>query len=176
MNKGRHEGLGGVLFVAWMNAKEPHKFADEWLFGDKETFWLACEGLEIPYHFSPFYGSALGPLGPYMRPKEDQTQQRQAVIGDNILHLDEDTKPLWLNGGLFASKHKDNSGWLDPAYFSLDDGIWKPWDSDSMFPFRYNGTFYKTSQQMRELWKAQTKVAEEVEVKFADVMGQGRTK
>lgn len=64
------------------------------IFGDKETWWLACELTSTPYYFNPFY---TGMIGHY----EAGAKEMCSV---QLLHLDSKGSPLWLNGGLRENK------------------------------------------------------------------------
>ena len=42
-----------------------------------------------------------------------------------MLHCDRDQKPLWLNGGLYDSKHKKDSELLKATHIGMGDGQWE---------------------------------------------------
>ncbi|KAJ3202685.1 ribosomal protein S14, S11 [Dinochytrium kinnereticum] len=66
--------------------------------GDKETWWLAHEIVQAPYHLANGAGSAVG--YPFSENKQD-------YICGGLLHVNEYWKPFWSNGGVIANKHFD---------------------------------------------------------------------
>lgn len=80
-----------------MNTKAARAYVNLHVFGDKETFWLACELTSTPYYFNPFY---TGMIGHY----ETGAKEMCSV---QLLHLDAEERPFWINGGLRTNKRLD---------------------------------------------------------------------
>ena len=98
MDKGKPGVLTSLMFAAWMNTKAVRAYVSRHVFGDKETFWLACELTSTPYYFNPFYA---GMIGHY----EGGTMKMCSV---QLLHLDSKGRPFWINGGLRENKRWDH--------------------------------------------------------------------
>jgi len=71
-------------------------FFKNYLYGDKETYWVAFEMLGIYYSVSPIPIALLGFI------KNDTSGIR--VCSRNLLHFKEDQSPLWINSGLVINK------------------------------------------------------------------------
>ena len=97
MDKGKPGVFTSLMFAAWMNTKAVRAYVGRHVFGDKETFWLACELTSTPYYFNPFYA---GMIGHY----EGGTMKMCSV---QLLHLDSKGSPFWINGGLRENKRRD---------------------------------------------------------------------
>eukprot|EP00842_Homolaphlyctis_polyrhiza_P004624 jgi/Hompol1/5162/HPOL_004189-RA len=98
-NKTRN--LHAVLLSCSMNA-EPFKSLLYSVFnGDKETYWIAHEALEMPYSWAPGAGGAIG--------YEWRPNQRSVICG-GLYHPDESWRPLWFNGGMIRNKRNTPEG------------------------------------------------------------------
>ena len=97
MDKAKPSVLTSLMFAAWMNTKTVRAYVSRHVFGDKETFWLACELTSTPYYFNPFYA---GMIGHY----EVGANKMCSV---QVLHLDSKGSPFWMNGGLRENKRWD---------------------------------------------------------------------
>ena len=80
-----------------MNTKAARQYINKHVFGDKETFWLACELTSTPYYFNPFY---TGMIGHYKAGAKE-------MCSVQLLHLDSKGSPFWINGGLRENKRLD---------------------------------------------------------------------
>ena len=98
MDKEKPGVFTSLMFATWMNTKAAREeYVYKHIFGDKETFWLACELTSTPYYFNPFY---TGMIGHY----EAGAKEMCSV---QLLHLDSEGSPFWLNGGLRENKRLD---------------------------------------------------------------------
>ena len=97
IDKAKPSVFTSLMFTAWMNTKAAREYINQHVFGDKETFWLACELTSSPYYFNPFY---TGMIGHY----EAGAKEMCSV---QLLHLDSKGNPFWINGGLRANKRLD---------------------------------------------------------------------
>ncbi|KAI8593872.1 mannosyltransferase putative-domain-containing protein [Geranomyces variabilis] len=111
-----HEGESGVVVVdkvrnfhallmtTLMNAPGPYK--DDMygvIHGDKESYWMAHEMLNLPYAWAPGGG---GTIGFHTR----STSENVTTICGQLYHPDPSWKPLWMNGGITANKHTGAEG------------------------------------------------------------------
>ena len=97
MDKGKPGVFTSLMFAAWMNTKAVRAYVGRHVFGDKETFWLACELTSTPYYFNPFYAGMIGHF-------EVGAKKMCSV---QLLHLDSKGSPFWINGGLRENKRWD---------------------------------------------------------------------
>lgn len=65
--------------------------------GDKESYWMAHEALELPYRWAPGGGGTVGYV-------EDPEKKPNSICG-GLYHPDENWKPLWFNGGILRNKY-----------------------------------------------------------------------
>jgi len=66
--------------------------------GDKESFWMAFELANIPYHLDREYAAIIGQLS---HPDSKSHSIDSFIQSDHLFHLDWRGKPLWWNGSLF---------------------------------------------------------------------------
>ena len=118
MDKGRPSVFMSLVFSSWMETEVVRKKVTdvhthgnlkansnliaivpdtEHNIGDKETFWIAAELSNTPYHFNPEYAGKLGVL-------QDNLKNEQSVCGVHLLHLDSKRNPLWFNFSLRKNK------------------------------------------------------------------------
>ncbi|CAF9927652.1 hypothetical protein IMSHALPRED_007265 [Imshaugia aleurites] len=97
MDKGKPGVFTSLLFAAWMNTLEARGYIHQHIFGDKETWWLACELTSTTYYFNPFYTGMMGHYEPGAK----------EMCSVQLLHLDSKGSPFWLNGGLRKNKRLD---------------------------------------------------------------------
>ena len=97
MDKVEPSVFTSLMFATWMNTRAAREYMSKHVFGDKETFWLACELTSTPYYFNPSYAGMIG----YYEPGAKQ------MCSVQLLHLDSKGSPFWLNGGLRQNKRLD---------------------------------------------------------------------
>lgn len=97
-------------------------------YGDKESFWIAFEFGQLPYHFDPPYAAIIGQLthehrGPH------HTELR--MCSDHLFHLDHRGRPFWHNGSLFQRKRDKDKGFMFPTHWAHGTVEWdcepEPW-------------------------------------------------
>jgi hypothetical protein len=91
----------GILAACVFNVKSLRGHTYQYVFGDKETFWLGFEVVQQPYHFFP---QLPGNIGSHV-----VKNSKYQVCSRQILHFDQKGKPLWVNGGLKESKYEKSS-------------------------------------------------------------------
>lgn len=93
--------LPGLLSTCKLNDhQERTSITYRHLYGDKDTWWLGFHIIDMPYSFIPTLTASIGQI----------SDAGQKVVCGHILHLDENSRPIWWNGGLFKNR-----------YFSLRD-------------------------------------------------------
>jgi hypothetical protein len=102
--------LTGLLSTCKLNDhQERERVTYRHLYGDKDTWWLGFHLIDMPYSFIPTFTGAIG--------KIVETGRTNMVCG-HILHLDENYRPIWWNGGMFKNRYIDVKqlltieGWL----------------------------------------------------------------
>lgn len=96
MDKGKPRVFTSLLFSVWMNLKNVRdEVTYRNTFGDKETFWLAAELTQTPYHFNPWYASCLGTL-----------KTNDTVCGSQAGQRDHRGDLFWYNGAIRLNKWK----------------------------------------------------------------------
>ena len=86
----------GLLASCTLNVGNIRDLTYEFVFGDKETFWLGFETVGESYKFNGFMPGTLGT--PKMKDRKHE------LCGRQILHLDEQQVPMWINGGIAERK------------------------------------------------------------------------
>jgi hypothetical protein len=109
--------LDGLLSTCKLNDhQERERVTYRHLYGDKDTWWLGFHIIQMPYSFIPTLTAAIGQIM--------NTGQYNKVCG-HILHLDENYRPIWWNGGLFKNRYIDVrhllniEGWLYEGHWTL---------------------------------------------------------
>jgi hypothetical protein len=89
--------LVGLLSTCKLNDhQEREQVTYRRLYGDKDTWWLGFHLIEMPYSFIPTLTGSIGQVV--------DTGQSRIACG-HILHLDENYRPIWWNGGMFKNKN-----------------------------------------------------------------------
>ena len=96
MNKKRG-GMFVLLLASLMNMDPIKSEMYKAVHGDKESFWMASEALEVPYNWGLGAGGAVG----YPNPNPNSTI---GSICGGLYHVDENWEPLWFNGGIQMNK------------------------------------------------------------------------
>ena len=163
MDKAKSDVFTSLMFAAWMNTKAVRAYVSRHVFGDKETFWLACELTSTPYYFNPFYA---GMIGHY----EVGASKMCSV---QLLHLDSKRSPLWINGGLRENKRWDlEIGQKDFANLTHYIPAGVTWAEQPRWRYMKHGVFCTDTKagQVESLEKAGlTKVIEDMIVEATEV-------
>ncbi len=163
LDKAKPSVFTSLMFATWMNTKAVREYMNQHVFGDKETFWLACELTSTPYYFNPFYGGMLGHLE--LGAKE--------MCSAQLLHLDSKGSPFWLNGGLRENKRLDQDfGQKDFAILTdyIPAGI--TWAEQPRWRYLKHGVFCTDTKagQVKSVEKAGlTKVIEDMMIEATEV-------
>ena len=163
MDKGKPGVFTSLMFAAWMNTKAVRAYVSRHVFGDKETFWLACELTSTPYYFNPFY---TGMIGHY----EAGAKEMCSV---QLLHLDSKGSPFWINGGIRENKRWDQEiGQKDFANLTHYIPAGVSWAEQPRWRYMKHGIFCTDTKagQVKSLEKAGlTKVIEDLVVEATEV-------
>ena len=84
-----------LLLSSLMNMDPIKSVMYKFVYGDKESFWMSSEALDVPYSW------ALGAGGTVGYPNPNTT----GSICGGLYHVDENWEPLWFNGGIEMNKH-----------------------------------------------------------------------
>ena len=115
MNK--KEALVGLLSTCLLNAGAFREVTYRKVYGDKETFWIGFEASQERYHFFPYIPGTIG-------------ISKQTANGDyeicarQILHLDDQKRPLLINGGLAEYKSDKDSPLARMNEWAVEPGQW----------------------------------------------------
>ncbi|CAF4896950.1 unnamed protein product [Rotaria socialis] len=109
IDKGRT--LMGLLSTCKLNEHEQReRVTYKHLHGDKDTWWLGFHLVDMAYSFIPSLTASIGHI------------HRRNVCG-HILHLDQNHRPIWWNGGLFKNRYVNTRDIL-PIEVWLEEGKW----------------------------------------------------
>jgi len=107
----------GLLSTCKLNDHlERERVTYKYLYGDKDTWWLGFHIINLPYSFIPTLTASIGQIMNKVATNE--------VCG-HILHLDEDYRPVWWNGGTFRNRYVSKTdllkieGWLEEGQWHL---------------------------------------------------------
>lgn len=161
------KGIPGVftslMFATWMNTKAVRGYVNKHVFGDKETFWLACELTSTPYHFNPFYTGMIG----------HHEAGAKEMCSVQLLHLDSQGNPFWINGGLRENKRLDQEvGQTDFANLTHYIPAGVTWAEQPRWRYLKHGVFCTDTKagQVKSVEKAGlTKVIEDMIVEATEV-------
>ena len=162
-DKAKPKVFTSLMFTTWMNTKSAREYLNKHIFGDKETFWLACELTSTPYYFNPFY---TGMIGHY----EAGAKEMCSV---QLLHLDSRGNPFWINGGLRENKRLDlEIGQKEFANLTdyIPAGV--TWAEQPRWRYMKNGVFCTDTKagQVKSVEKAGlTKLIEDMIVEATEV-------
>ncbi|RKO93525.1 mannosyltransferase putative-domain-containing protein, partial [Blyttiomyces helicus] len=109
----------GLLAAVKMNAAPWRDVMYKVIHGDKESYWMAQELMNLRYEWAPGGGGTVGFL-------EDLS-----VCG-GLYHPDENYRPLWWNGGVTMNKYTpEGKGMLNLTHWATDrdfDGMRWEWE------------------------------------------------
>ena len=119
----KHKHLAGLAAACKLLDPDTPLFRPGDLFGDKEFFWIGFAIVGEVFAFANDY--KIGEVGVASRIDRDGETLHQ-ICSNNLFHVDEFDRPLWINGGLCVNKNKDNQKTvlLDmKEYFTEGDGV-----------------------------------------------------
>ncbi|GAA5934507.1 hypothetical protein JCM10213_002000 [Rhodosporidiobolus nylandii] len=129
VNKNIDTVVYGLLFTAYLNTKVVREEVTyKNTYGDKESFWMAFELAQLPYHLDREYAGIIGQL---THPDTKSTSIDSFIQSDHLFHLDHRGKPLWWNGSLFQEKRVKDRGYLIATHWAPGTVDWicdtEPW-------------------------------------------------
>jgi hypothetical protein len=89
----------GLLATCLLNVDRIRDEAYKHMYGDKETFWIGFEIVGEPYSFNPYIPGSIS---------TDQSVDDQGaskICSVQMVHVDENYNPIWINGGLTENKN-----------------------------------------------------------------------
>ncbi|KAI8910747.1 mannosyltransferase putative-domain-containing protein [Entophlyctis helioformis] len=140
-----HEGESGV--IVWDKRRSLHAmllscvmnsspYRDEMYkayHGDKESYWIAHEALNMPYRWLPGGGGAIG----FVKANTLNLANPITICG-GLYHTDEQWRPLWFNGGIMRNKYTTQGQvGMNLTHWAVDRtfrGTTWEWETDDM-PF-----------------------------------------
>ncbi|KAJ3012946.1 hypothetical protein HKX48_005996 [Thoreauomyces humboldtii] len=94
----KHRNFHSLLMACKMNSGPYQRDLYSIIHGDKETYWMAQEMLDLPYSWAPGAGGSIGYLEPHPHDRD------MVKICGQLYHPDPDLQPLWANGGMVSNK------------------------------------------------------------------------
>jgi hypothetical protein len=113
----KRETLVGLLATCTLNVGPIRDQSYKKVYGDKETFWLGYEIVQASYIFSPFFPGAAGV-------SEISESGLNLICAIQLMHVDEDLMPVWVNGGIAVSKVEKNSTLAPLEEYIIEPGKW----------------------------------------------------
>ncbi|KAJ3324247.1 hypothetical protein HDV06_000286 [Boothiomyces sp. JEL0866] len=114
----KRENMLGLLATCVLNVDNYREIAYKRVFGDKETFWVGFESIEEKYIFNPRYPGAAGEVA------EIEGEFKYEICARQLLHVDENSLPVWINGGIAISKYDKDSPLAPLKYYDYEPGVW----------------------------------------------------
>ncbi|KAJ3017369.1 hypothetical protein HKX48_003578 [Thoreauomyces humboldtii] len=94
----KHRNFHSLLMACKMNSGPYQRDMYSIVLGDKESYWMAQEILDLPYKWAPGAGGSIGYL------EHHPTDSNIIKICGQLYHPDPDFRPLWANGGMLSNK------------------------------------------------------------------------
>lgn len=113
----KRTNMPGLLATCTLNVGKIRSLAYSFVFGDKETFWLGFETVQEDYKFNGFLP---GTIGQSKKTKEGKSE----ICGRQLLHVDEQQVPTWINGGIAESKYDSKSPLVKLEQYVMEPGEW----------------------------------------------------
>lgn len=104
----------GLLSTCILNVNRVRDVAYGHMYGDKETFWIGFEIVGEPYAFNPYIPGAMSD-----KMTVDQSNNSE-ICSVQLIHVDENYEPIWINGGLTLNKHNGASGVPDFRFYLIE--------------------------------------------------------
>ncbi|KAJ3275647.1 hypothetical protein HDV01_007650 [Terramyces sp. JEL0728] len=114
----KRENMLGLLATCILNVDNYREIAYKRVFGDKETFWVGFESIEEKYIFNPRYPGAAGVVD------EVDGEYKYEICARQLMHVDENSVPIWINGGIAVSKYEKDSPLADLTDYNYEPGVW----------------------------------------------------
>ncbi|KXN73107.1 glycosyltransferase family 71 protein [Conidiobolus coronatus NRRL 28638] len=129
--------LTPLLTTALLNKKVERELTYKRVYGDKETFWIGFEVIGHSYYFAPYEPHPIGDNTYFPREESFEWDEPKQINDDSkpevfcschMLHFDQNTNPLWINGGLWNRKDHIELGLADYNSYSWGPGQWELFD------------------------------------------------
>ena len=121
----------GLLASCTLNTGSIRSKSYDFVFGDKETFWLGFETVSASYQFNGYFPGTIGVLKEQNEQNEQKEQKEQKekekkyeICSRQLLHLDENESPIWINGGIQESKYDHSGPLAKMEYYTVEPGEW----------------------------------------------------
>ncbi|KAK4946325.1 hypothetical protein LTR10_014523 [Elasticomyces elasticus] len=112
IDKARPKLYLAALFAAWMNTPQVRDWTYELFYGDKESYWLACELSGMPYTFEPWYAAIMA--------EQDYLLLGGKMCTRHMTHAKPDgSEPLWSNRAIFKDKIYPDTGFANWTHWYL---------------------------------------------------------
>lgn len=124
VDKSRPSIYAAMLFAAWMNGKGPRDVTYKYVWGDKETYWIAGELTGIPYYFEPWTSARLAE-GLTKNPEDAKANpshppQPIAKCTEHMAHADiSGSAPLFVNDAVWRVKVDHGRGFANWTHWYL---------------------------------------------------------
>ena len=89
----------GLLSTCLLNVDRIREESYKHMYGDKETFWIGFEIVGEPYSFNPYIPGSIS------TDNSVNANGAYEVCSVQLVHLDENYDPIWINGGLTENKN-----------------------------------------------------------------------
>jgi hypothetical protein len=131
VDKTRPHVVAGLAVATVLNQRAVRDATWSVMHGDKETFWIAMEIIQGSYAFNNRRAGNLGKRQYYWM------GFWQAVCGTTMVHVDDDDRLLWFNGGLEYAKYGEKEEGVkgEPAVFEA-------WTVGGGWDLTQSGTIY----------------------------------
>lgn len=88
----------GLMAACILNSGDFKTETYKHVHGDKETFWMGFEIMNQPYSFNPYRPGAISSF---------DRKEKSYLCSVQLLHVNENFHPVWINGGLLENKLLD---------------------------------------------------------------------
>ncbi len=119
IDKSRPRQYLALLFAAWMNGRGPREVTYQYLYGDKETYWLACELTGTPYSFEPWSAARFGENTAALENTGRQGEQLSSCTEHMVHPTSDGSAPLFANGGIWRDKTWHADGFANWTHWYL---------------------------------------------------------
>ena len=165
----RSRGLWGNLLL--LGRWDVRRFLQrDYVYGDKETYWIAFESVNEPYAFARYWAGVVGNVFTDYDKRTARIDSANVPITveysgmalcGRLLHFDDTGVPLWSNGG-YTTKEDDretedkiSEGGLRPLFFVDGGDSWNEYENTEggIIADAHMFDVYKTRQFRNQFWK-----------------------
>jgi hypothetical protein len=155
----KEKNLIGLLATCLLNVGKIRDFSYKRVFGDKETFWLGFETVQVPYIFNPTLPGTAG-----VSKKDDSGQYK--ICSRQLVHVDREGVPIWVNGGIAVSKYEKDSPLAELKEYLAEPGEWELHSENvaclkkSEPPVKFSAALNKVVEDNGEILKSERSIGE----------------